>query len=56
MSLHKCLACLFVILTLGGCAQAITGQAQPPDAPYSHESGADTRGGGVDGGGGGSGM
>jgi hypothetical protein len=49
MNLHRRLAALFVILALVGCAQVATGQGQ---APYSHESGTDTRS-GVDGGSGG---
>ena len=52
MNLHKWLAAVIVILALVGCIQVATG---PGQAPYSRESGADTRG-GVDGGGGGAGM
>jgi hypothetical protein len=44
MNLHRRLAALLVILALGGCAQGATGQGQAPDAPYSHDSGADIRG------------
>jgi len=44
MKLRKRLAALFVILSLGGCAQVATGQGQAPDAPYPHDSGADIRG------------
>jgi hypothetical protein len=36
MNLHKWLAALFVMLALGGCAQATTGPGQAPYAPYSH--------------------
>ena len=38
------LAALFLVLALGGCAQVASGQGQAPDAPYSHDSGADIRG------------
>jgi len=44
MNLRKRLVALFVILSLGGCAQVATGQGQAPDAPYPHDSGADIRG------------
>jgi hypothetical protein len=44
MNLHRWLAALFLILALGGCAPLAPGQAQRPDAPYSHDSGADIRG------------
>jgi len=37
MNLHSRVAALFLILALGGCAQAATGQGQVPDPPYSHE-------------------
>jgi hypothetical protein len=44
MNLHRRLAALLVILALGGCAPVATGQGRAPDAPYSHDSGADIRG------------
>jgi len=37
MNLYRRLAAVIVILALGGCAQAATGQGQVPDPPYSHE-------------------
>jgi hypothetical protein len=52
MNLLKQLAALLVILALGGCAPAPSGQGQTPATPYSHDSGPDMRSGG-DGGGGG---
>jgi len=45
MKLHRRLAALFVILAFAGCAPVATGQGQAPDAPYSHDSGADIRSG-----------
>jgi hypothetical protein len=47
-------AALFLLLALGGCAQAATGPGQAPYAPYSREDGSDIRS-GPDGGGGGGG-
>ena len=44
MNLRRRLAALFVILSLGGCAQVATGKGQAPDAPHPHDSGADIRG------------
>jgi hypothetical protein len=37
MNLYRRLAALFLLLALGGCAQAETGPGQAPDAPYSHD-------------------
>ena len=44
MNLRRRLAALFIILSLGGCAQVATGKGQAPDAPHPHDSGADIRG------------
>jgi len=44
MNLHRRLAALFLVLALVECAPVPTGQGQAPDAPYSHDSGADIRG------------
>lgn len=52
MNPNRWLAAVFVILSLGGCTPAATQPGQAPYAPYSHDSGADLRG-GTDGGGGG---
>jgi hypothetical protein len=54
MHWRRWLAVLFVVLTLTGCAQGITGQAAAPNAPYSPEnSEIRPEHGGGDGGGGG---
>jgi hypothetical protein len=46
------LAALFLLLTLGGCAQVATGPGQEPYAPYSPENMHDRGGDGGSGGGG----
>jgi hypothetical protein len=38
MDLHSWLAALFLVLTLGGCTQGVTGQAAAPNAPYSRDN------------------
>ena len=52
MKLRRWLAAVLVMLALGGCSLATTEQGQTQYAPYSHDSGSDTRS-GADGGGGG---
>jgi hypothetical protein len=44
MNLHRCLAGVFVILALAGCASVTTGQGQPSYAPYSRDDGGMNRG------------
>ena len=45
MNLHRWLAPLFVLLVLGGCAQASSGQGQAPDTLYPPEFDRHTHGG-----------
>ena len=44
MNLHRCLAALFVLLALSGCAQVATEQEQAPVPSYPHDNGLDRRG------------
>jgi uncharacterized protein YceK len=44
MNLHRCLAALFVLLALSGCAQVATEQAPAPVPSYPHDNGPDRRG------------
>jgi hypothetical protein len=43
MNLYRRLAAPLLILALGGCVQAATGQGQPPYAPYPRDTGSDIR-------------
>jgi hypothetical protein len=58
MDFHSWLAALFLVLSLGGCTQGVTGQASAPNAPYPRENNEirPEHGGGDGGGGGGGGM
>jgi Spy/CpxP family protein refolding chaperone len=53
MNCRRRLAALFVVLTLAGCAQGTTGQAQAQYAPYSPENNGNMHDSGGGGGGGG---
>jgi len=45
MNLLRWLAALFVLLGLGGCTPATTGQGQAPVPSYPHDNGPDMRSG-----------
>jgi len=53
MNLHRCLAAVFLMLTLVGCVQRPQSQRQAPYAPYSPYSNGNLHDRGGDGGSGG---